>query len=89
MCTREYPDKLSASILTTDNTRIMTTIFSLQVNDQLMIRGDITSIALPNTINTFIINVSLSNNEVAVGDVSFLFSKCPIPLLHSYYIFLP
>ena len=59
MCKGEYPDGITVSILNTDNAIINTTSISTQVNDQLMITGVIT---VPNNLNTFIVNVSLSNN---------------------------
>uniref|UniRef100_A0A1X7UTB8 Fibronectin type-III domain-containing protein n=1 Tax=Amphimedon queenslandica TaxID=400682 RepID=A0A1X7UTB8_AMPQE len=59
LCKGEYPNSITVSILNTDNAVINNTSIPTQVNDQLMITGVIT---VPNNLNTFIVNVSLSNN---------------------------
>uniref|UniRef100_A0A1X7V596 Fibronectin type-III domain-containing protein n=2 Tax=Amphimedon queenslandica TaxID=400682 RepID=A0A1X7V596_AMPQE len=59
LCTGEYPNRITANILDTDNTMLDSAGISTQVNDQSMITGVIT---VPNNLNTFIVNVSLSNN---------------------------
>ena len=76
MCIGEYPNNVTVNILTTDDTPINTTSISPKVNDQLMIITGYTSITLPDTINTFITNVSLSNDGGQFNDVtSFTFGK--------------
>ena len=59
MCKGEYPNSISVSILNTNNAEINNSCIPTQVNNQLMITGAIT---VPNNLNTFIVNVSLSNN---------------------------
>ena len=45
-----------------------------QVNDQLMISG---TVSVPNDLNTFIINVTMSNNGGKFLSIpSFVFGKC-------------
>ena len=45
-----------------------------QVNDQLMISG---TVSVPNDLNTFIINVTMSNNGGEfLPTPSFVFGKC-------------
>uniref|UniRef100_A0A1X7TPR6 Fibronectin type-III domain-containing protein n=1 Tax=Amphimedon queenslandica TaxID=400682 RepID=A0A1X7TPR6_AMPQE len=58
-CRGEYPNSITVNILNTDDAVIKNTSIPTQVNDQLMITGVIT---VPNNLNTFIVNVSLSNN---------------------------
>ena len=74
ICKGEYPNSITVSILNTDNTVINNTSISTQVNDQLMIvTGSTSSIT---NLNTFIVNVSLSNNGGTFNDMSsFGFSK--------------
>ena len=81
MCIGEYPNNISVNILSTNDTVIYSTsILSPQVNDQLI--TGYTSLKLPDTINRFIITVSLSNNEGKFNNVtSFVFGKKPA-LLH-------
>ena len=59
LCIGEYPNNVTVTILTTNNEIQDSTSIPTQVNDQLMITGAIT---VPNNLNTFIVNVSLSNN---------------------------
>ena len=59
LCKGEYPNNIMVNILDTDNAVISNTRISTQVNDELIITGVIT---VPNNLNTFIVNVSLSNN---------------------------
>uniref|UniRef100_A0A1X7T8J0 Fibronectin type-III domain-containing protein n=1 Tax=Amphimedon queenslandica TaxID=400682 RepID=A0A1X7T8J0_AMPQE len=59
LCIGEYPNNVTVIILTTNNEIQDSTSIPTQVNDQLMITGVIT---VPNNLNTFIVNVSLSNN---------------------------
>ena len=82
MCIGEYPNNVTVNILTTDDTLInSTSIISPQVNDQLMIITGYTSITLPDTINTFITNVSLGNNGGKFNNVAFfVFGKKTISL---------
>ena len=76
MCIGEYPNDVTVNILTANDTLINSTSISPQVNDQLMTITGYTSVTLPNTIDTFIINVSLSNNGGKFNDVtSFAFGK--------------
>ena len=76
LCIGEYPNSVTVNILTTDDTPINSTSISPQVNDQLMIIIGYTSITLPDTIDTFIITVLLSNNGGKFNDVtSFVFGK--------------
>uniref|UniRef100_A0A1X7TP11 Fibronectin type-III domain-containing protein n=1 Tax=Amphimedon queenslandica TaxID=400682 RepID=A0A1X7TP11_AMPQE len=73
ICKGEYPISITVSILNTDNTVLDSKSIPTQVNDQLMITGVIT---VPNNLNTFIVNVSLSNNGGTFDNVSsFGFSK--------------
>ena len=76
MCIGEYPNSVTVNILIIDVTPMNSTSISPQVNDQLMIIIGYTSITLPDTINTFTINVSLSNNggKFNIG-TSFVFGK--------------
>ena len=65
---------MTVSILNTDNTVIINTSISTQVNDQLMIVTGV--ITVPNNLNTFIVNVSLSNNGGIFNNMSsFTFGK--------------
>uniref|UniRef100_A0A1X7TJJ9 Fibronectin type-III domain-containing protein n=1 Tax=Amphimedon queenslandica TaxID=400682 RepID=A0A1X7TJJ9_AMPQE len=59
LCKGKYPNSITVSILNTTSTVINNASIPPQVNDQLMITGIIT---VPNNLNTFIVNVSLSNN---------------------------
>uniref|UniRef100_A0A1X7T2V4 Fibronectin type-III domain-containing protein n=1 Tax=Amphimedon queenslandica TaxID=400682 RepID=A0A1X7T2V4_AMPQE len=59
LCKGEYPNSITVNILNTDNAVINSTSIPTQVNDQLMITG---VIIVPNNLNVFIVNVSLSNN---------------------------
>uniref|UniRef100_A0A1X7TP38 Fibronectin type-III domain-containing protein n=1 Tax=Amphimedon queenslandica TaxID=400682 RepID=A0A1X7TP38_AMPQE len=59
LCIGEYPNNVTVIILNTDNEIQDNTSISTQVNDQLMITG---VIPVPNNLNIFIVNVSLSNN---------------------------
>uniref|UniRef100_A0A1X7TU86 Fibronectin type-III domain-containing protein n=1 Tax=Amphimedon queenslandica TaxID=400682 RepID=A0A1X7TU86_AMPQE len=59
LCIGEYPNNVTVIILSTDNELQDNTSISTQFNDQLMITG---IIPVPNNLNTFIVNVSLSNN---------------------------
>uniref|UniRef100_A0A1X7TVX0 Fibronectin type-III domain-containing protein n=1 Tax=Amphimedon queenslandica TaxID=400682 RepID=A0A1X7TVX0_AMPQE len=59
LCTGEYPNNTTVNILNIINEIQDSTSIPTQVNDQLMITGVIT---VPNNLNTFIVNVSLSNN---------------------------
>uniref|UniRef100_A0A1X7T849 Fibronectin type-III domain-containing protein n=1 Tax=Amphimedon queenslandica TaxID=400682 RepID=A0A1X7T849_AMPQE len=59
LCFGEYPNNVTVIILTTNNEIQDSNSIPTQVNDQLMITGVIT---VPNNLNTFIVNVSLSNN---------------------------
>uniref|UniRef100_A0A1X7TKJ5 Fibronectin type-III domain-containing protein n=1 Tax=Amphimedon queenslandica TaxID=400682 RepID=A0A1X7TKJ5_AMPQE len=59
LCKGEYPNSITVNILNTTNAVIKNTSILTQANDQLMITGVIT---VPNNLNTFIVNVSLSNN---------------------------
>ena len=73
LCKGEYPNSITVSILNTDNTVINNTSISTQVNDQLMIVTGSTSVT---NLNTFTVNVSLSNNGGTFDNVSsFRFSK--------------
>ena len=73
ICKGEYPNSVTVNILNTTNTVINNANISTQVNDQLMITGVIT---VPNNLNTFIANVSLSNNGGEFNDMSsFRFGK--------------
>uniref|UniRef100_A0A1X7TS42 Fibronectin type-III domain-containing protein n=1 Tax=Amphimedon queenslandica TaxID=400682 RepID=A0A1X7TS42_AMPQE len=60
ICKGEYPNSVTVSILNTDNTVINNTSISTQVNDKIMAATGSTS--LITNLNTFIVNVSLSNN---------------------------
>ena len=75
MCTGEHPNNIAVNILSTNDTVIYSTsIISPHVNDQQMI--GYASITLPDIINTFITNVSLSNNGGKFNNVtSFVFGK--------------
>uniref|UniRef100_A0A1X7SGR2 Fibronectin type-III domain-containing protein n=1 Tax=Amphimedon queenslandica TaxID=400682 RepID=A0A1X7SGR2_AMPQE len=59
LCKGEYPNSVTVIILNTCDNEIQDSSIIPQVNDQLMITGVIT---VPNNLNTFIVNVSLSNN---------------------------
>ena len=60
ICKGEYPTSITVTILNTDDTVINNTSISTQVNDQLnIVTGSTSSI---NSLNTFIVNVSLSND---------------------------
>uniref|UniRef100_A0A1X7T575 Fibronectin type-III domain-containing protein n=1 Tax=Amphimedon queenslandica TaxID=400682 RepID=A0A1X7T575_AMPQE len=58
ICKGEYPNSIIVNILNTDSTLINCTSIPTQVNDQLMIVGS-TSVT---NLNTFTVDVSLSNN---------------------------
>ena len=73
ICKGEYPNSITVNILNTDNTVINNTSISTQANDQLMIVNRSTSIT---NLNTFTVNVSLSNNGGTFDNTSsFEFSK--------------
>ena len=59
MCIGEYPNNITVIILDTNNVVQDTPTVPTQVNDQLMISG---TVSVPNDLNTFIINVTMSNN---------------------------
>ena len=88
MCIGEYPNNILVNILTTDGILMYNTSIFPHVNDQLMITEEITSITLPDTINTFIINVSMSNNGGEFNNVPpFVFGKesFSLSLIYSYH----
>ena len=58
LCKGEYPNIITVIILNINNEIQDNSNISTQVNDQLMITGVIN---VPNNLNTFIVNVSLSN----------------------------
>ncbi|XP_019861492.1 PREDICTED: uncharacterized protein LOC109589962 [Amphimedon queenslandica] len=64
ICKGEYPNSISVTILNTDNTVIKNTSISPQVNDQLMI---VTGNSSVTNLNTFTVNVLLSNNGGTFG----------------------
>ena len=59
LCIGKYPNSVTVIILNINNEIQNSASISTQVNDQLVITG---VIAVPNNLNTFIVNVSLSNN---------------------------
>ncbi|XP_019857651.1 PREDICTED: uncharacterized protein LOC109585937 [Amphimedon queenslandica] len=59
LCKGEYPNGITVTILNTHNNEIQDNSIIAQVNDQLMITGVTT---VPNNLNAFIVNISLSNN---------------------------
>uniref|UniRef100_A0A1X7TVE6 Fibronectin type-III domain-containing protein n=1 Tax=Amphimedon queenslandica TaxID=400682 RepID=A0A1X7TVE6_AMPQE len=59
LCIGQYPNNITVIILSINNEMQDNTSILTQVNSQLMITGVIT---VPNNLNTFIVNVSLSNN---------------------------
>uniref|UniRef100_A0A1X7UYZ3 Fibronectin type-III domain-containing protein n=1 Tax=Amphimedon queenslandica TaxID=400682 RepID=A0A1X7UYZ3_AMPQE len=75
ICKGEYPNSIDVSILNTDDIVIKNTRISTQVNDQLMVvTGSTSSILLLDIIDTFIVNVSLSNDKGTFNDMlSFAF----------------
>ena len=73
LCKGEYPNNITVNILNTDNPLINNTSLIPQVNDQLMLVTGSTSVS---DLNTFTVNVSLSNNGGTFDNVSsFGFSK--------------
>ena len=74
MCIGEYPNNITVIILDTNNVVQDTPSVPPQVNDELMISG---TVSVPNNLNTFIINVTMSNNGgIFLLTPSFLFGKC-------------
>ena len=76
LCIGEYPNNVFVDILNTDNTLInSTSVLTMNHNNQLMITEFI-AITLHGALNTFIINVLLSNNGGEFNDIpSFVFGK--------------
>uniref|UniRef100_A0A1X7UTW5 Fibronectin type-III domain-containing protein n=1 Tax=Amphimedon queenslandica TaxID=400682 RepID=A0A1X7UTW5_AMPQE len=70
LCKGEYPNSITVIILNTDNAVIKNTSIPTQFNDQLMILTGSTSIS---NLNTFTVNVSLSNNGGTFGNMSSTF----------------
>ena len=71
----EYPNNITVNILNIYNTQLIySTSIIPTINNQLIIREDISSILLPDTINKFIINVLLSNNGGEFNN-TFVFGK--------------
>ncbi|XP_019859078.1 PREDICTED: uncharacterized protein LOC109587276 [Amphimedon queenslandica] len=67
LCKGEYPNSIPVNILNATNAVINNTSIATQVNDQLMIVSGSTSIS---NLNTFTVNVSLSNNGGTFNNVS-------------------
>ena len=66
---------MEVNILNTNDALINSTIIQ-PVNDQLMTLRGYTSLTLSETVNVFIVNVSLSNNEGEFNNISsFRFGK--------------
>ncbi|XP_019857982.1 PREDICTED: uncharacterized protein LOC109586248 [Amphimedon queenslandica] len=71
ICKGEYPNSITVNILNTNDTVISNSIISTQINDQLMVvTGSTSSILLLDNIDTFIVNVTLSNDEGTFNDIS-------------------
>lgn len=67
----EYPGNITVVLLTTDD-KIVHKISSI-IDNQLMISG---IVAVPNNLNTFIINISMSNDGGEFNNIpSFIFGK--------------
>ena len=80
LCKGEYPNDIKIYILNTDDEIINTTSISPQVDNQLMIRGEV---PIPNNLSTFIINISLSNYGGNFNNISsFVFGKSYFTILH-------
>uniref|UniRef100_A0A1X7SZA0 Fibronectin type-III domain-containing protein n=1 Tax=Amphimedon queenslandica TaxID=400682 RepID=A0A1X7SZA0_AMPQE len=76
MCKGEYPNSITVNILNTSSAVLKNTTIPIQVNHQLMI---VTGNSSVTNLNTFTVNVSLSNNGGTFNDISsFGFSKCVI-----------
>ena len=73
MCIGEYPNNITVIILDTNNVVQDTLNLPTQVNDQLVISG---TVSVPNDLNTFIINVTMSNSGGKFLPTPFLFGKC-------------
>ena len=74
MCIGEYPNNITVIILYTNNVVQDTLNVTTKVNDQLMISG---TVSVPNDLNTFIINVTMSNNGGEfLPTPFFVFGKC-------------
>ena len=74
MCIGEYPNNITVIILDINNVVQDTLNVPTQVNDQLMISG---TVSVPINLNTFIINVLMSNNGRKFLSIpSFVFGKC-------------
>ena len=81
MCIGEFPNDITVIILDINNVVQDIPNVPTQVNDQLMISG---TVSVPNNLNTFIINVTLSNNggEFLLTP-NFVFGKNDISLYNS------
>ena len=78
MCTGEYPNNITVSVLNPDDALLVyssTTLLPI-ISDQMMFVTGYASLILPNNVNVFIVNVSLSNKGGEFNDVtSFKFGK--------------
>ena len=84
LCIGEYPTNITVTILDIDNVIQDISNVPLQVNDQLMISGTVT---VPNNLDTFIINVSVSSNGGEfLPPPSFVFGKIYIFRSHSLHV---
>uniref|UniRef100_A0A1X7TBI2 Uncharacterized protein n=1 Tax=Amphimedon queenslandica TaxID=400682 RepID=A0A1X7TBI2_AMPQE len=69
ICEREYPDSIAVIILNSDSSTVINNVTIIpQVNYQLMIATGNTSI--PSCNDTLIVNVSLSNTEGTLNEMS-------------------
>uniref|UniRef100_A0A1X7T4U1 Fibronectin type-III domain-containing protein n=1 Tax=Amphimedon queenslandica TaxID=400682 RepID=A0A1X7T4U1_AMPQE len=69
ICEREYPDSIAVIILNSDSSTVVNNVTIIpQINYQLMIATGNTSI--PSCNDTFIVNVSLSNTEGTLNELS-------------------
>ena len=91
MCTGEYPNNITVSVLNPDDALLVyssTTLLPI-ISDQLMFVTGYASLILPNNVNTFIVNVSLSNKGGEFNNVtSFKFGKTCYMLAASNFVYL-
>ena len=74
MCIGEYPNNITVIILDTNNVVQDALNVPAQVKNQLTISG---TVSVPNNLNTFIINVTMSNNGGEFLSIPpFVFGKC-------------
>lgn len=91
MCRGKYPNNITVSVLNPDDALLVysSTTLTPIISDQMMFVTGYASLILPNNVNAFIVNVSLSNKGGEFNDVaSFKFGKtCYACCLH-FYLFV-